>query len=312
MFKNYSNFVKSCNSCIEQVPFQKPILVNGEEAKRTYLSIVKLTETERNKEHLKDNPTSSLLQEKCASHGLSDRHISDKDLFLSVQNDDIDTLKQALDNCPDMLSRLDEYGWSLLMIACQASSTNIVRELLNRGIDTSIRDKAGNSAQSLVIKNKNYVIADLLLSHKNRVEDHHYDNINNTKHLEEITEFFCEQCNFKVNTSRNAHFSSTIHNLNLSKGKKIPSHYIIPETNKGFQIMLKVGWDKKSGLGPKGIGTKYPIKTVQKKDRLGLGHRKKIDIREKNGTIKVTNKKIMIKDSSNDREMEVNFRRQFY
>ncbi len=46
---------------------------------------------------------------------------------------------------------------------------------------------------------------------------------------------------------------------------------MIPEANRGYQMMLSGGWDKKSGLGPSGSGKLYPVKTILKRDRHGLG-----------------------------------------
>ncbi|XP_028168236.1 uncharacterized protein LOC114358462 [Ostrinia furnacalis] len=93
--------------------------ISGEEARKIYINEVK---------HVKDpvvcdsddinNVTKPVKRKKL----VVDQEISDKDLFISVQNDDIDTLKAALDNDPDKINKLDDYGWSLLMIACQANS----------------------------------------------------------------------------------------------------------------------------------------------------------------------------------------------
>ena len=45
---------------------------------------------------------------------------------------------------------------------------------------------------------------------------------------------------------------------------------MIPEANRGFQMMVNTGWEKK-GLGPTGSGKLFPVKTVLKRDRTGLG-----------------------------------------
>ena len=49
------------------------------------------------------------------------------------------------------------------------------------------------------------------------------------------------------------------------------THFVIPEANVGYQMMIHGGWDKKSGLGPSGSGKLYPVKTILKQDRHGLG-----------------------------------------
>ncbi|KAM3957909.1 G patch domain and ankyrin repeat-containing protein 1 homolog [Aphomia sociella] len=306
--KDYSNFVRphSPTEAINSKATLTRKFLTGEEARRIYLEEVKevkvSTHSTRHHEYSAD-------KEK-RIHKLEALQISDKDLFITVQNNDIDTLKQALDSCPDKINVIDEYGWSLLMIACQANSVDAVKELLNRGIDTTIRDKAGNSAQSLVIKNKNYVLADILLSNKKSNE---VDSIIPTKHVKVKLkeEYVCEICGNKSFSDKEEHLSSTIHNINASKNKKLPANYVIPETNKGYQLMLKVGWDKDSGLGPEGTGKKYPIKTVQKMDRKGLGHGKRKENLKKE-IVKNTNRKLMLTEYQRSKKMEINFRREFY
>lgn len=308
--KSYTNFVKpesselrnsSTASIIKRVP------LSGKEAKEIYLNEVKETFSLHSGTKCDKPVLNTSSREQNRKNPVK---ISDKDLFLSVQNDDVNTLKLALDACPDNVNKLDDYGWSLLMIACQANSTQSVKELLNRGVNTSVRDKAGNSAQSLVIKNKNYSLAEILLSNKSKyIEDVikskrkcHKDN--------KKREFHCELCNIQTN-NKEYHLSSTIHNINLSKDKKTPTNYVIPESNKGYQIMLKVGWDKESGLGPDGSGQKYPIKTVQKQDRKGLGVSKRmLEVDSKTETSKHKNRKT--RNDLSDRQIEINFRRQFY
>lgn len=310
--KNYSNFVRpgSCDDSITTNACGR-IPLSGEEAKKIYVNEVKQIKDP----HLCDNDDCDKLPKprSTCKRLIVNRDISDKDLFLSVQNNDIDTLKAALDSHPDNINKLDDYGWSLLMIACQANSVESAKELLKRGCSTSVRDKAGNSAQSLVIKNKNYILADILLSNIQKEKEIKSKRKNlPSKNSEKSEDFFCEMCNIKVR-NKEYHLSSTIHNINLSKGKKIPTNYAIPESNRGYQIMLKVGWDKESGLGPDGSGKKYPIRTVQKKDRKGLGHGKKV-LKEETTTetVRHKNRRSIARDHESNRKMEINFRRQFY
>ncbi|XP_059048737.1 G patch domain and ankyrin repeat-containing protein 1 homolog [Achroia grisella] len=305
--KHYSNFVRP-KSPLESVHKEKPThkYLTGEEAKRLYLEEVK---------EVKDSIQRDIYEIPSARRDKRTREsqieeISVKDLLMSVQNNDVDTVTRVLDNSPDKINIIDEYGWSLLMIACQANSVDTVKELLKRGIDTTVRDKAGNSAQSLVIKNKNFILANILLSDKKcKTENTNIYNSNKKVKLKE--EYLCELCN-KLFTNKAEHLSSTIHNINASKGKKIPANYVIPETNRGYQLMLKVGWDKDSGLGPDGSGKKYPIKTIQKKDRKGLGSERKKEDKVKKEIGKHQNRKMVATESHRNRRMEIDFRREFY
>ncbi|XP_026756243.2 G patch domain and ankyrin repeat-containing protein 1 homolog [Galleria mellonella] len=303
--KDYSNFVRPV-SPLESVNNNAPLTckyLSGDEARRIYLEEIKeakdpiksyISPVERNNRNRKRN-----LEE-----------ISDKDLLISVQNNDVNAVTRALDRYPDKINIIDEYGWSLLMIACQANSVDTVKLLLKRGIDTNVRDKAGNSARSLVIQNKNYVLANILLSNKecNKITSNNSYNKVNVKLKEE---YICEICSNRF-PDKEEHLSSTIHNINASKGKKIPANYVIPETNRGYQLMLKGGWDKESGLGPDGSGKKYPIKTIQKKDRKGLGCKKKKEDNLNKPIVKHKNGKIIASESQRSRRIEINFRREFY
>ncbi|CAG4956235.1 unnamed protein product [Parnassius apollo] len=301
--KEYTNFVRPLSPTDSRTTLLKKTL-SGTEAKKLYLE-----EVIDVKDPVPAKCDSPRYHKTHRKRKISRIEFCQKELFLSVQNNDISKLTQILDAFPNKLNSLDVYGWSLLMIACQANAVEIVKELLKRGIDISIRDKAGNSARSLVIKNKNFVIADLLLSYRTIEKDEIGEKEPQKLELEE--EYVCNICNNKF-SNKKQHLSSTLHNLNASKGKKIPSNYVIPESNKGYQIMLKGGWNKEAGLGPDGSGKKYPLKATQKTDKTGLGHKKRV--KEKNVIAGVGSKlkNFYTKDYNKNRQMEINFRRQFY
>ena len=48
----------------------------------------------------------------------------------------------------------------------------------------------------------------------------------------------------------------------------------ISQSNKGYQMLQKLGWTEDSGLGIQEQGRMEPVKTVLKKDRKGLGRSK--------------------------------------
>lgn len=305
--KRYNNFVKvSVSSEIDP----KQHALSGEQAKEIYLK--EIEDAKSSTRFLRHtSPKRTAITPRVQN--LED--ISRKDLFSSVQNNDVKMLKDILDSCPSSINMVDEYGWSLLMIACQANSVDAVKELLGRGADTSLRDKGGNSATNLVVRNKNLELADLLISHRKN----HLSNDYGTPRKLEIKKvnaklkerFACEICD-KVFPNKEEHLASTVHNISASKHKKIPTNYVIPQSNKGYQIMLKVGWDRECGLGRDGLGKKYPIKAVPKKDRKGLGHDKKRKEESSNEQETRKSSKLVITESINKKRMEINFRRQFY
>lgn len=313
--KNYTNFVRPASPTEEinnSKKYQIETSLSGEEVKRIYLAEVSKSNDALRATHNACGSIESHSFKPPCRRKHDDNHISDNDLLLAVQHNDVEIIKDALSVCPDKIKITDDYGWSLLMIACQSNSVDAVKELLKRDVDTSVRDKAGNSAQSLVIQNKNFILADILVSHKRKNEK--AAKVDDTpKKKVKLKEFHCTVCNQTCNDEQE-HLSSTVHNLNTSKGKKIPACYVIPQTNRGYQIMLKVGWDRESGLGPEGTGNMYPIKATQNKDRKGLGHQKKREDEEvKEDPVKHrNNKRTAIREYERNKKMEINFRREFY
>ena len=98
-------------------------------------------------------------------------------------------------------------------------------------------------------------------------------------------------------------------------------------------MMLSGGWDKKSGLGPSGLGKLYPVKTILKRDRHGLGLEResgskvtpKVTHFEANDVVSVRDasedlrtersatqsRRKQIKKLTKDKVKEVKFRREF-
>lgn len=303
--KSYSNFVKASSPEPDIIVAQNIGTLSGEEARRIYLEEIKLAKASSS------TKTPRVLDNKKKVVGQQEQELplTNKDVFITVQNNDVDTLKCILDRYPDKINTLDEYGWSLLMIACQADSTDVVRLLLKRGIDISVRDKGGNSARSLVIKNKNYILADILLRYIQKEAPKTQKPAKIKVKPKEV--YTCEICN-KTFPDKEEHLASTIHNISASRGKKIPANYVLPASNRGYQLMLKSGWDRQTGLGRDGSGKLYPIKTVQKKDRKGLGHAKQKHIDKSQDNVKHKNRLKLARDHHTDKSFEIKFRREFY
>lgn len=45
----------------------------------------------------------------------------------------------------------------------------------------------------------------------------------------------------------------------------------LPESNRGYRMLMGMGWTQESGLGPTGAGRVEPVATVLKTDRAGIG-----------------------------------------
>ena len=187
------------------------------------------------------------------------------DLFKAAQNDDIDFVTKALKSKPEILNFKDEFGWTLLMISSKAGSEKVVKHLVKLKANQEISDKSGRNCVKLA---KNQDIRDILKGPKMaEIQPKKIENRN----------FKCELCKVEKMTKseHKIHQSSTVHQFKMESEKNPDEkkvHYVIPEANQGFQMMLKSGWKSNKGLGPKSSGKLYPVKTVLKNDRKGVGH----------------------------------------
>ncbi|KAG8194580.1 hypothetical protein JTE90_013318 [Oedothorax gibbosus] len=218
----------------------------------------------------------------------------------------------------------DSYGWTPLMCATCEGHTDAVAYLLKQGANPNIKCKSGMRPLDIALKANNNIIVRLLQSGVSSDETASCSTVEQSSE-----EKYCDSCKVYYKVSTNTHERSIAHLFNTKK-TKLSTFYHIPENNKGFQIMLKKGWDKNKGLGPTNAeGRKFPIKTVLKKDRACIGKHKEVakvthfsandkaavksqkpltyrTVREK--TLKKWQRKKMEEVS---RQKEINFRRQF-
>lgn len=246
--------------------------VNGEEIKDFYEELVS-----------KDQPGTSGNNVKQKQIKLNKetyikaKHQEEKKVKFEVNN----YLRWAMENKVEELKRMDineenmnicdSYGWSALMIASCQGSYEAVEYLLELGVNKYLKDKTSKMAKDLAAKKGFYKIVELLDKdiNRDRAKEESSDD-----EMEVIEPFYCEICkqNF-TETSHQQHQTSTIHQFNMKSS--LPANKLqkfnIPLRNKGLQLMVKQGWDKESGLGPSQTGRLYPVKTVIRKQRTGLG-----------------------------------------
>ena len=165
------------------------------------------------------------------------------------------------------LNYKDFYGWTALMCAAKEGQDQVVMCLLNHGADSTLLNNEGLSASCLARLAGHTHLASAISSYTPAIAG------TQQSHQENTTDsFFCSKCkeHFSEN-ERRAHFTSTVHLFNCGRKHQHPA-YLLPETNRGFQMLLRTGWQVDKGLGPDGKGVKYPVKTVLKRDREGLGN----------------------------------------
>ncbi|CAD5115445.1 unnamed protein product [Dimorphilus gyrociliatus] len=189
-------------------------------------------------------------------------------IFLKHATDgNIEKLKELLSKDLN-INIQDDYQWTALMCAAKANNYEVVDFLIKNGADVTCTDMNGLSAYDLTnstaIKN---------LFHDMEDEDTNAEDYNDS---EEANEVYCSVCDVTVKDI-DEHDKSIPHIMNKPK-LATGSCYYIPCTNKGYQLMMKQGWDGEKALGREAEGTKYPVKTILKRDRIGLGGNKKKQI----------------------------------
>lgn len=212
----------------------------------------------------------------------TDKHITKQfninSVMKAVEINNVNEVKSMMQGNENNINMTDQFGWTPLMSACCAGSVDTVQYLLQLNPDLGVRDKKGNTCYNLANSKGNYKIINLLKKYLKTSKSPAQSNNSNTQNIVRlkkdslVKEFFCDICrqSFK-NTDRSEHITSTVHLFNSASNSKMPTMYGIPESNKGFQMLLRHGWDKEKGLGPEGSGHKFPLKTILKQDRLGLG-----------------------------------------
>lgn len=203
-------------------------------------------------------------------------------ILKSVERGDVEYLERNV--TPSNVNVSDDYGWTPLMSAAFCGNYKIVDFLLKLGANTRCRDKSGFTAGGLASK-KNYSGIVALLKEKQftpEANSRQFAKTSNPRKDPEVIQrrsrFYCSICRETFReTTVEKHESSTLHIFN--EKPKLPGPvYAISRQNKGHQMLLKRGW-KGEGLGPDGEGSKYPVKTVLKRDRRGLGQERKDDAR---------------------------------
>jgi len=81
---------------------------------------------------------------------------------------------------------------------------------------------------------------------------------------------YCSTCKIQITTDMKTHVRSIVHMYNEGHSD-VPHHF--NRNSEGFKHMVDLGWnpDERQGLGPDGLGIRYPIKVSEKNDKLGIG-----------------------------------------
>lgn len=259
------------NFVSERQKYEAKILnVNGEIARKVYEDILKTPSTLTSTMCLRARTTPAV--KKNPEKVVQRLPFDEKRFFKAASTNDLTSL-QKMDINSSNVNQRDQFGWTALMMAACEGSIDTFRFLHEQGADLNACDKKGNSAKSLAQLKRKTNILDVL----EKIGDERW-NANDTS--DEIgadepaddAEFYCDDCDKSIKESdRIEHFVSTLHRFNQKDSYKFTRRFGIPDSNVGFQMMLRQGWDREKGLGPEQEGHLYPIKTTIRKPRSGLG-----------------------------------------
>ena len=311
------------------------VTLDGRDIRSFYESVVQLNDDEQSESHVTSPQTkkdrkqnkhsrkrrSSRIKSEHATTAFESQPALDffkmrNELFMVAESGNVKELgnliKQGVDvNCQD------QYGWTALMCAAQSGQSGVITYLLDRGGDASVRNTKGQSAWDIAHLAKKHKVLDAITNHGKEVESKDREMIHYESYL-------CEICNETIEgITQEKHNASTVHQLNM-KHTVNNTVYQIPGHNRGFQLMLKSGWDQEKGLGPSGTGQKYPVKTHLKRDRKGLGikakddkprvthfepyDKKAIEHKHRQERTATLNKRAASKKAKKEKEMERKFR----
>ncbi|XP_005097295.1 G patch domain and ankyrin repeat-containing protein 1 [Aplysia californica] len=192
-------------------------------------------------------------------------------LLHCAETGDTAELSRLVDTGLD-INATDMYGWSPLMCAARAGQLECVRLCLRLGAHTVSQHSAGGTAEDLARSAGHEEVASVISSFPHGEDTHLSPVKSRGQNKAAVSEpYFCEVCQMSISPAESVtHGTSTIHLFNAGHKPAGPA-YLIPQSNRGFQILLRSGWEHDKGLGPHGQGNKYPVRTLLKHDRKGLG-----------------------------------------
>lgn len=193
-------------------------------------------------------------------------------LFKLALADDAGAIQKHFEKSLDFdVNATDAFGWTALMMAACEGSVSVFQLLLDLGADLSIADKKGNNAESLAKKKGFDQIVDVAEEFQKQ-----YNCIEISDDEDEPPDdgtLFCADCGIEIAKSTSkSHATSTVHLFSCKfKGNTNIKSFGIARSNLGYQMMRRTGWDGNSALGARANGKLYPIRTVLRKTRTGLG-----------------------------------------
>ncbi|KAL1425600.1 hypothetical protein MTO96_019029 [Rhipicephalus appendiculatus] len=193
--------------------------------------------------------------------------------FIAAQRNDIVKLERCL-RSGIAVDVTDVFGWTALMCAACDGAADSVRYLLQNGASKCLVNAQGKTAVELAAQRGRVEVVELLCKSEKLSKN---ATIQSTERQDDDSRRdptqLCRVCDRHFSSSeKNTHEASILHQFNVSRHRAPGvTHYGISESNTGFQMLLGMGWDRNKGFGPREQGRKFPVKTVLRRNRSGLG-----------------------------------------
>lgn len=265
------------------VKFVEPTnAATGQEAKNIYEEIISTTPSSSSStsnqtastiadKHLR-RPRKPLKSKRKSQNPIESIPFTATAFYSAATSDNVTTLA-AMNYIGNDINQLDQYGWSALMMAACEGAANSVHFLLDQQADFTVADRQGRTALTLAFDRGHMNIAQMLKEKMcGQVRLQRGDVIE----IEQPDQFHCATCQRSfADTTQGQHEASTLHLFMAKDTFPRTQRYHITESNVGFQMMLRQGWDRDRGLGPidREPGKLFPVKTTLRNRRTGLGIR---------------------------------------
>ncbi|CAK8692092.1 unnamed protein product [Clavelina lepadiformis] len=201
--------------------------------------------------------------------------------FKAAESGDLATVEKILSSGLIDINAIDQYSWTALMMASYNGHMPVVKLLLLEGASwKDYVDGSAYDAYDLACLGGHHEIAYLLRHQKKLAKSVAMKRTLEMAHRSVKREtLLCKtcQCLYSATTdgkeSENSHHSSTLHQFCKHEKERVSAipHFYLSANNKGYKMLRKEGWDGASGLGSQCKGQKFPVKTILKRDRSGLG-----------------------------------------
>lgn len=263
---------KGIEGGVEKHIKQRISVENGQVARQTYESVLQMPSTSNRRSRPLLPETRGKNQK---SHKKCEIPFDKNQLFRSATSNDVVTIERMKLNNRS-INVTDQFGWTALIMAAYEGHLDTVKLMIRLGAKIDIENSQKDTALTLAAKRKHEQVVDFLKQTLAPSEticlSSDDESASADREASAQRTFFCESCQSHfLQPNRKSHEASTVHRFNRTDSQTAARHFGIPESNVGFRMLLRQGWNRESGLGAERDGIMYPIKTTLRKSRSGLG-----------------------------------------